>query len=206
MNNNFDRLFALAQKTNSTLVVYDRDGENHCVVLGIEQFEKLSGDTNKIPEEKVLKAPVVAQPEIAVDPDLKSDEAVIEALNQKIAEWRAAQLASQPVESSLNTDFAQEANLPEESTVLPVPEEPTPQLAVTPSDIPVSQSSAKSSSWHRLGDVMAHTLKPKMPEVRYEEIGEPEVALPVKQADDSENFSEPEALDDEPLFLEEPIN
>lgn len=208
MNNNFDRLFKLAQKTKSTLVVYDRAGEDHCVVLSIEQFEKMSEQAIVLPEEKGHQTPVLVEPKNTVDLDLKSDEAVLEALNQKIAAWRTAQLAAESVESSLNTDFAQEVPAPEESTFDHAPEEPTQSVAVAVStpQVPVSQSPAKSSSWHRLGDVMAQTLKPKMPEVRYEEIGEPEVALPVKQADDTEAFSEPEALDDEPLFLEEPIS
>lgn len=207
MNNNFDRLFKLAQKTKSTLVVYDRDGENHCVVLGIEQFEKMSEPSTNFSEEKTPAMPVVVEPEAKViDPDLKSDEAVLEALNQKIASWRASQAEVEITESSSNTDSVQEVPIPEESTIDHAPEEPAQSMAVPVIESSVSQSPAKSSSWHRLGDVMAQTLKPKMPEVRYEEIGEPEVALPVKQADDTETFSEPEALDDEPLFLEEPIS
>ncbi len=216
MNNNFDRLLKLSQKTKSTLVVYDRDGGEHCVILSIDEFEKMSGqaptDTEKTAEEKGFQVPVSVLQQPVIDQDLESDEAVLEALNQKIASWRAAQPVPEPDESCLNTDSVQETPIPEESTVDHAPEEPTQSIAVpvvsasTAQTLTPATTSNKSSSWHRLGDVMAETLKPKMPEVRYEEIGEPEVALPVKQADELEGFSEPETLDDEPLFLEEPIN
>lgn len=195
MNNNFDRLLKLAQKTKSTLVVYDREGEDHCVVLGIDEFEKMSGQISHLPEKKDYQTPAPDIQESAPDPDLESDEAVLEALNQKIAAWKASQPVPEPEVPELSTDSVQEA--PKE------PEQPVP--APISSDLS-NQNSTKSSSWHRLGDVMANTLKPKMPEVRYEEIGEPEVALPIKRTDEIEGFSEPEPLDDEPLFLEEPIS
>ncbi len=202
MNNNFDRLFKLAQKTKSTLVVYDREGNDHCVVLGIEQFEKMSEQTSISPLETIAPAPKTP----VIDLDLKTDEEILEALNEKISNWRASQPVSESEEPVLNTDSVQEVPVPEISTVDHEPEEPTQSIAVPVASPLVAQSPTKSSSWHRLGDVMAQTLKPKMPEVRYEEIGEPEVALPVTRTDEPEVFSEPESLDDEPLFLEEPVS
>lgn len=195
MNNNFDRLLKLAQKTKSTLVVYDREGEDHCVVLGIDEFEKMSGQTTHLPKEKSHQSSAPAIQESIPDPDLESDEVVLEALNQKIAEWKASQPVLEPEVPALSTDAVQEVPVESEQST------PTPTLSELN-----NQHSTKSSSWHRLGDVMANTLKPKMPEVRYEEIGELEVALPVKRTDEIEGFSEPEPLDDEPLFLEEPIS
>lgn len=191
MNNNFDRLLSLAKKTKSTLVVYDPEGQNNCVILGVEQYEKLvladsapvesqkvEVENLKVIEQKKSSEPVSAP--IVAD-DLAADEAVLEALNQRIAEWRA----SQPVAES----------------VVETQSEPEPPAVPTqPASVP------QSSSWHRLGDVMATSLKPKMPEVRYEEIGELEAPLPVTHTDETANFSEPEPLDDEPLFLEEPVN
>ena len=211
MNNDFDRLFKLAQTTKSTLVVYDRVGENHCVVLGIDQFEKMSSKTSTVVEEKNEETVPIAPKAPVVDLDLKSDEAVLEALNQKIEAWRNTQVMVEPPKNELNTESVQDVPVPENSTFDHAPEEPTQSIALPvidssnkPTTIP--HTSSKSSSWHRLGDVIAETLKPKMPEVRYEELGEPEVALPVTQVDGLESFSEPEALDDEPLFLEEPAS
>lgn len=114
-----------------------------------------------------------------VDHDADKDHELIQKLNQEIAEWRN-RAQNQEVENA-TADFSEEGGVEENL------EEPAQTVV---KEIPKSSS---PSPWHKFGDVLAnYQPAPKMPEVRYE----PAEALESEKT---------EALDDEPIFLEEPV-
>lgn len=124
-----------------------------------------------------------------VDDDADRDHELIQKLNQEIAEWRN-RAQNQEVENTV-ADFSEEEDLEEnleepiQTVVKEIPKSSDPSIKSLPSSPP--------SSWHKFGDVMArYQPAPKMPEVRYE----PAEALESEKT---------QALDDEPIFLEEPV-
>ena len=179
MNENFERVLNLAQKTNSRLIVFDRTAGKHLVVMGIDEFESLVTE----PEKKE---------NIPNDNDADKDHELIQKLNQEIAEWRNK--AQKKEAENVIHDFN---DLPEE--ILEEPKSTTEKEAVEkeisePLNSPAaSLLPAASSSWHKFGDVMArYQPAPKMPEIRYEPAETPQA-------------EKTESLDDEQIFFEEPV-
>ena len=209
MNTNFDRIFALAKKSQSRLVVFDKQENDHFVVLGIDDFESLLDSPTQAkpvlssPEPKPLVEPKVfvseSEPEQIIDSDREQDAKLLQKLNQQIAEWRREE------QKKAEADFAPE---PEESQEPePVQPEPLPKSVTQPVTIPVKIEPEpeiqvkQTGNWHKLGDVMANSSLAK---VSYEPLGEQGIK-PV-MAEESNEYAEPEPLNEDPVFLEEPLS
>ncbi len=214
MNTNFDRLFQLAKKSKSPLVVLDKQTENQFVVLGIDDYESLLDQEPVAPSSQ--KPPVTVTPEPVAtvspvvmveqknDPDREQDALLLQKINQQIADWRAeeqkkvvaTEVQVEPVVVS-EPEFAPEP-LPE-----PLPEVVKSALPIVtqPVTIPVKivPESTKNSSWHKLGDVMAGNFT----KVSYESLGEQ--GLKPTVTEEVSEYAEPEPLNDDPVFLEEPL-
>lgn len=168
MNESFDRILNLAQKSNSRLIIFDRAAGKHLVVMGIDDFENLS--TGQVPVQ-------------VADEDAQKDHELIQKLNQEIADWRN-KAQKQEIDNNLSDvsdQVSTEVTKVQEETLEPVEAISSPSSPTLP------------SSWHRLGDVIArYQPAPRMPEVRYEpnptDVGE-----------------KTEPLEDDPIFLEEPV-
>lgn len=214
MNTNFDRLFQLAKKSKSPLVVLDKHTENQFVVLGIDDYEALLDQESvaqssqvaavvSTPEPRVVAAPVVSV-EQKSDPDKEQDALLLQKINQQIADWRAEEQ-----KKLLATEVQAEPVAMSESE--PTPEiVPEPLLEVIKSPLPVVNQpvtipvkivpeSTRNSSWHKLGDVMAGNFT----KVSYESLGEQ--GLKPTVTEEVSEYAEPEPLNDDPVFLEEPL-
>ncbi len=200
MNTNFDRIFSLAKKSNSRLVVFDKTEGDHFVVLGIDDFEGLLGNpsTNNKPEPKpqlpATPAEVKAEPktesEHFIDSTRAEDEALLQKLNEQIAEWRRDELAK----------AAAAIEAPQEPVVeLELPPEPV-KKPVQPITIPVTVEPEPEEKWHKLGDVLAGSSLGK---VSYEPLGEQGIKPLIQE--ETVEYAEPEPLNDDPVFLEEPL-
>lgn len=197
MNTDFDRIISLAQKTGSRLVVYDREGGKHMVVLGVDDFEQLVAGEAKPTTVAPQISPRHIEPEPVpeIDRDLAEDEALLQILNQRIADWRRA-------ETEKMAPVVAEELVAEETVA---PEKPTfeskndSELELPP--MPVQKVEASTSGgWHKLGEVMAGSFS----KVRYEPLGESAIQIPV--ATSAPEYAEAEPLNDDPVFLEEPLN
>lgn len=108
----------------------------------------------------------------------------------------ATEVQVEPVVVS-EPEFAPEP-LPE-----PLPEVVKSALPIVtqPVTIPVKivPESTKNSSWHKLGDVMAGNFT----KVSYESLGEQ--GLKPTVTEEVSEYAEPEPLNDDPVFLEEPL-
>lgn len=217
MNTNFDRVFSLAKKSNSRLVVFDKQEGEHFVVLGIDDFESLLTDQKSVKTEAVpvlsSVPPSVSVPAITpvteqtIDSDLDQDARLLQKLNEQIADWRRSELEKISIqtepeeESEIEIKPKSEPNLESlprpvtQPVTIPVKIEPEPELIAPP----VSQKS--SGSWHRLGDVIAESSLAK---VSYEPLGEQGIK-PIISPEINE-YAEPEPLNEDPVFLEEPLS
>ena len=210
MNTNFDRVFKLAKKSNSRLVVFDKQEGEHFVVLGVDDFESLLDSPAAAkpalppePTRPVAPAPEVPSIEQIIDSDREQDALLLQKLNQQIADWRREE------QKKVEVDFTPEPEVPQEPE--PVRPEPLPK-PTQPVTIPVKiepepefksqpQPVKPSGSWHKLGDVMAGSSLAK---VSYEPLGEQGIK-PV-MAEETNEYAEPEPLNEDPVFLEEPLS
>jgi hypothetical protein len=196
MQESFDRILRLAQKTNSRLIIFDKNTDQHLVVMGIDEFEQLSSHDSHV---KVRVQTPVSEP---VDTEAAHEQALIEALNKEIAQWREK---ARQQEVAQNFDHLVSPNVPTvpevQQPLMPavIIDEPLPSgvAEVTHADS-VHLPATSPSSWHRLGDVMARyktgdsIAAPTPTEVRYE-------AAPSAEGEATES------LDEDPIFLEEPV-
>lgn len=205
MNTNFDRIFKLAKKSQSRLVVFDKQENDHFVVLNIDDFESLldgPADPKPLlltePTPPVDSVPEVFSSEQVIDSDREQDALLLQKLNQQIAEWRREE------QKKAEADFTPEPELPLESELV----QPEPlSRPIQPITIPVKiepepEIQPKTSgNWHKLGDVLAGSSLGK---VSYEPLGERGIKPTL--VEESSEYAEPEPLNDDPVFLEEPLS
>lgn len=211
MNTNFDRIFSLAKKSKSRLVVFDKQEGEHFVVLGVDDFEALldapaASKPASSYEPEIPPTPVVTKlaPEQVIDSDRDQDALLLQKLNQQIADWRRDELekAQNLAEAEAEDQAKAEKSVlleqklevqtkPIQPVTIPVKIEPEPEAPVQPKS---------SGNWHKLGDVMASSSLAK---VSYEPLGEQGIK-PITQEEVNE-YAEPEPLNDDPVFLEEPL-
>ncbi len=89
MSNPFERLLRLSQKTKSTLIAYDRHGEEHFVIMGIDDFESLHDGKESFKDPVHPHHPHPPEPKFDVTDDVASDALLLEKLNRDIANWRS---------------------------------------------------------------------------------------------------------------------
>lgn len=129
MSEQFDKVLDLAQKLKGPMVVYDKQGGKHLVILGIDEFAQYF-DSNK---KNSIESKTTVDTNSAQVPELKVEVG--------------------------NGDFVQESRvdvLPEELTpvepeALPVEEE---VLNKPKSLVSATSIGASGQQWHRLGDVI----------------------------------------------------
>lgn len=127
MNSSFDRLFNLAQKTGNNLIVYDRHGDQHFVIMDIDEYENILDIDSSDPVGPVdhLNAAEDVSDEL-------SDAQLFEKINHDIAVWRARH--EQAESQSRENELAKELS---EDTFDPFIEDHT-----------------HNDSWHRAGEVL----------------------------------------------------
>jgi hypothetical protein len=141
MSEQFDKVLELAQKLNGPMVVYDKQGGKHLVILGIDEFAQYFDANKNKPVE--LKAEVNTETTQASEPKVEVGE-------------------SKPVEEALKvSEESRTQVMPEEfAPVESVVEVPKAPKMMTP------PTSAGSQQWHRLGDVIRRVR----PEIASEDV------------------------------------
>lgn len=229
----FERLLQLSQKTKSTLIAYDRHGEEHFVVMGIDDFESLHEGKHPPKDPKdPIHPPHLPEPELGVTDDVASDALLLEKLNRDIANWRSVheqtehknsmenmageldehELDSETSESSETLEFsgADETETAVEEVVIEnfnsnVAPEPEIEESVKPV---VKPPQAGNSSWTPLGSVLAKVYPKFQPEATASdvssEINYDPITEPRNPILPATNLGEEEIGPEEPLE-DEPI-
>lgn len=182
MNEPFDKVLDLAQKLNGPMVVYDKQGGKHLVILGIDEFAQYFDSGKKTPAEPI--APTNTN--LSQAPEVKAESAMDESIFEPQAEAR--EVGEPQFESK--TEVLSPGLEPVEEAV-----EVSSEIQEIKSEIkknPLTPSAATTSQhWHRLGDVIRRVH----PEIPPENIPKP---VPYQA------HPEPVLESDEPNFLEEP--
>lgn len=182
MNEPFDQVLDLAQKLTSPLVVYDKQGGRHLVILGIDEFAHYL-DSGKKPS----VGPVVPMnTNLSQAPEVRAESAMDESIFEPQVEvGEVAEFEVQVREEALS------AKLPPEEDVVEGERE-NQEIDAEVKKNPLTPSAAVTSQhWHRLGDVIRRV---------HPEISVENTPKPVPYQPHSEQVSEV----DEPSFLEEP--
>ncbi len=84
MPESFDRLLNLAKKTGNNLIVYDRDGGEHLVIMGVEEYEDL---IDGIGMEEMFQT----------EPDVRAltEGELLDKINRDIALWREVHVTAE---------------------------------------------------------------------------------------------------------------
>ncbi len=223
---NFERLLTLAQKTKSSLIAYDRHGDEHFVIVGIDDFESLHG-INQTP--KPLVHP--PEPEFDVTDDVASDALLLEKINRDIANWRSSheqkehKNAMATMVEELDHD-GQESEISEtvptpkfervdENIVEEVPKEDFKEISESKESVEsIPKPQPGNSPWTPFGQVLAKTypqfkkpvdISSEVGEIKYDQITEPRIPILPATGLDDETVGSEEPLADDPVFLEEPV-
>lgn len=231
MSENFDRLFDLAKKSGSRLIVCDPQGGQHLAILGIDDFEQLlssGGEALSTPSFSAPTQPVVAKelPAPAPTEPIVNDE---EPLYYE-------EIPQEQEDEPVTPPSSPEPSEPEEKAEADVQSEPVPELELEIEPAPESESEkelgaeteAETSQKSELAaenpqelpvDGSAATLSTALPSSRdwhrlgdvlrqvHPEIGQVTGKTPVPYQEhpdepgESEGTNEPES----PVFLEEPL-
>ncbi len=179
MSEQFDKVLELAQKLKGPMVVYDKQGGKHLVILGIDEFAQYFDSNKKTLVEP--QAPVNTNNSQA--PEVKAESAMDESVFEPQVEVGESENVVESRIDVLPEEFAPLE--PEVSSVeVEVPVKPK-NPALTPS------AQVSSQQWHRLGDVMRRVR----PEITPQDTRQP---VPYQA------HEEPVLESDEPNFLEEP--
>ena len=190
MSDQFDKVLDLAQKLTSPMVVYDKQGGKHLVILGIDEFAQYLDSGKKPPIEP--KPPVNTSSSQA--PEIKAqsgmDESIFEPQTE-VQESRVEENEDLPVNNTkvdvLPPELEPNEEVPEVNQEI---QEIESEIKRNPN--PLTPSAATTSQhWHRLGDVIRRVH----PEIPLENIPKP---VPYQA------HPEPVLEVDEPNFLEEP--
>lgn len=182
MNEPFDQVLELAQKLTSPMVVYDKQGGKHLVILGIDEFAHYLDSGKKTPVGPV--APVNTN--LSQAPEVRAESAMDESIFEPQVEvGEAAEAEVQTWAENLPPELSPQ----NEATV---GEHESREIEAEIKKTPLVPSAAVTSQhWHRLGDVIRRVH----PEISVENTPKP---VPYRTS------SEPVSEADEPSFLEEP--
>lgn len=222
MSDSFNRLLRLAQKTKSTLVAYDKTGDEHFVVMGIDDFESLHDKKQIDPVVPPIDPNQIdpgdfdceEDPEPEVEDDVASDAAILDQLNHDIATWRTRreqEEQSNKIENITSDEMDNTSDEVEPDVANPIKiEESEADTEATPvNNLTDKPRAVTRSSWTPLGQVLAKAypnLKPQpSTEINYDPITDARnPILPTTSLEDEPAGVE-EPLEDDPIFLEEPV-
>lgn len=196
MNDSFERLLKLSQRTGDTLIVFDKESGNHQVVMDVEKYEALSISSN----------PPVGH---------LTEQELIDRLNKDISLWKESQ----------STGMDEDLQFMPEDPVLETPEietevsfdEDSPDwhsAADVLDNIHPEFDSGESTDLSGMSlqeSEIKLDLEPAAPEpIEYDPVMQVPASIPMLEQNEEEKETEDlfqeEPLDDEPIFFEEPIN
>lgn len=182
MNESFDQVLDLAQKLTSPVVVYDKQGGRHLVILGIDEFAHYL-DSGKKPS----VGPIIStNTNLSQAPEVRAESAMDESIFEPQVEvGEATESEVQVREEILSPKLPPEEEVVEGERENQEIEAEVKKNPLTPS------AQVTGQHWHRLGDVIRR-VHPEIPA---------EIApKPVPY----QTHNEPVTEVDEPSFLEEP--
>lgn len=165
MSDQFDKVLDLAQKLKGPMVVYDKQGGKHLVILGIDEFAHYFDSNKKTPLESGLST----NTNLSQAPEIKAESGMDESIFEPATTVLPPELAP--------TDELAESEVEINEVKVEIKKNP-----------PVPSS---GQAWHRLGDVMRRVHPEIAPEGTQKPVPYQAHDEPVAESDEPNFLEEP---------------